>query len=195
MQTGNWRVVTIANNPAEFPKGQQAEIAFIGRSNVGKSSFINALVKQKNLARHSKTPGRTQQIFFFSSESMPIILVDLPGYGFARASYEKSNLWQETMAHYLTTRRQLRWVFLLIDVRHGFKPNDLAMLDFLEPIGVTVGLILTKCDKLPTSLVEKTQQQIQTAIATYPYCYHAVFAVSQKNPKTFEPIRKLLSQL
>ncbi len=133
---GGWRP------PPELP-----EVAFIGRSNVGKSSLLNRLVRRRKLARVSDTPGRTREINFFRVNGQ-FVLVDLPGYGFARVSKEAKALWRPLIASYLGESLLLRGVVQLLDVRHDPTPDDVAMLDLLASIGVPVLIVATKSDKL-----------------------------------------------
>jgi len=148
------------------------EVAFVGRSNVGKSSLINSLVHHKNLARVSNTPGRTQEINFFNLNGQ-IYLVDLPGYGYAEAPKKKVRLWNELMKDYLRGRTSLRRVYVLIDARHGLKPVDYAMFKLLDESAVSYQVVLTKADKISvTSLAaisEKTLQAILKMPAAHPH--------------------------
>ena len=123
------------------------DCCFIGRSNVGKSSLINALTSRKTLARTSNTPGRTQQINFFQLEKK-LMLVDLPGYGYAKASKTKIKDWSKFVLSYLENRPQLSRVCILIDSRRGIKKNDEAIMDYLDKISASYQLVLTKCDKI-----------------------------------------------
>ena len=129
--------------PPELP-----EVAFIGRSNVGKSSLLNRLVRRRKLARVSDTPGRTREINFFKVNGQ-FLLVDLPGYGYARVSKEAKALWRPLIAAYLETSAQLRGVVQLLDIRHDPTGDDIAMLDLLASIGVPVLVVATKSDKVP----------------------------------------------
>ena len=120
-----------AHNLSQIPEFKLPEIAFVGRSNVGKSSLLNAILSRKTLARVSHTPGRTQQLNFFSLDKK-IVLADLPGYGFAAVSKKKANAWQRTIFSYLRGRADLKRVFLLIDGRHGLKKSDEDVMDLLD---------------------------------------------------------------
>jgi len=158
---------TLAGLPA--PKG--VEVAFAGRSNVGKSSLINALVGQKALARTSNTPGRTQELNFFAADEGPTI-VDMPGYGYARASKRQVRGWTRLLFDFLRGRASLRRVYLLIDARHGIKANDLEALDLLDQAAVSYQVVLTKADKpMPADLavvVAATEQALARRPAAYP---------------------------
>jgi GTP-binding protein len=144
---GATRFILGAARPDQFPASESAEVAFAGRSNVGKSSLLNRLVRRRALARVSKTPGRTQQINFFAvGESM--MLVDLPGYGFARVPLAVQARWRTLVERYLTSRQQLVGVVVIIDVRRGVQDEDQRLLDFLAAQGTSALLVATKIDKL-----------------------------------------------
>jgi GTP-binding protein len=130
-----------------LPAAAQPEIAFAGRSNVGKSSVLNRLLGRRSLARVSKTPGRTQQINFFAVDER-MLFVDLPGYGFARVPLEVKNEWRQLVEGYLTRRATLRAVVLLVDVRRGVEPDDAQLLAFLRAHRIAALLVVTKADKL-----------------------------------------------
>jgi GTP-binding protein len=136
------------------PEGDLPEIAFSGRSNVGKSSLLNRLVRRKSLARVSKTPGKTREINFFEVNH-ELVLVDLPGYGFARVSKEQRSEWRPLIEGYLIGSEQLRGVVQLLDVRHAPTADDLQMVDFLAGLEVPTIIALTKIDKLTKSAVGK----------------------------------------
>jgi len=127
--------------------GSLPEIAVVGKSNVGKSSLINALVNRKSLARASHTPGRTRQINFFSIGEK-FILSDLPGYGYAKVSHSEKEKWDVVITHYLEKSKFLKKILVLIDSRRGIKENDQMILDWLEDKGIPVLLVLTKCDQI-----------------------------------------------
>ncbi|MDI9313105.1 MAG: ribosome biogenesis GTP-binding protein YihA/YsxC [Hydrotalea sp.] len=182
---GGWQLLAVAAAPEQLPMGHLAEVAFWGRSNVGKSSLINNLVMQKNLARQSKSPGRTQELFFFEKifgsgerDRMPFLLVDLPGYGFARAARSKTEMWQDTILAYLSTRPNLRLMCLLIDARHGLKTIDLAAIQLLFDCGVTTQLIFTKCDKVPEKLLTAEIKKTENAIKKFAHCLPSIITTS-----------------
>jgi len=131
------------------PESSLPEIAFAGRSNVGKSSLLNRLIQRKKMARVSNTPGRTREVNFFRVNDA-FILVDLPGYGYARVSKEKRAEWRPLIEGFMRSSQQLRGIVLLLDVRHDPTADDRAMLDFLSEIGVPTIVVLTKTDKLTT---------------------------------------------
>ena len=160
-----------ASSIDQFPESQLSEIAFAGRSNVGKSSLLNALTNRKNLARTSNTPGRTQQINFFELDKK-IMLVDLPGYGYARTAKSVVDKWSQLVKDYLKGRVQLRRVCLLIDSRHGLKVTDFNTMALMDNAAVNYQIILTKCDKVKKShienLLQKTYGEIEKRTAAHP---------------------------
>jgi GTP-binding protein len=137
-----------ATTPDNFPPDGVTEIAFVGRSNAGKSSLVNALTGRKSLARVSQTPGATRQINFFNLADR-LMLVDLPGYGFAKRSKTEANAWQEMIYAYLQRRSRLRRVALLVDARRGPMDSDIQVMDLLDRAAVSYGLVLTKADEVP----------------------------------------------
>ena len=139
--------------PAQYPPSSVCEIALAGRSNVGKSSFLNRLLNRKNLARTSSSPGKTATLNFYNIDNA-LFLVDLPGYGYAKVSKEEKKKWADMIDRYLHTRTQLVQTFLLVDVRHLPTDDDLAMLNWIKSRHGRAVVILTKCDKLKKSKLE-----------------------------------------
>ena len=160
-----------------MPPDREAEVCFIGRSNVGKSTLINALFERKNLARTSKTPGRTQELNFFSLGDRNYI-VDLPGYGYAKASKDKRSDWQSLIKSYIAERRSLKRVFALVDARHGLKENDREFFSFLDTYAVNYQIILTKIDKVKKTEMSKLVEEINTKIQEHPACNPEFFLTS-----------------
>ena len=148
--------VKSATKPSEYPQGNFPEVAFAGKSNVGKSSLINALVNRKNLAKTSSSPGRTQIINFFLVNGK-ISLVDLPGYGYAKVSLQVRKTWKPMVESYLQTRKEIRLVILILDARRGASPDDLALMDWLDYHQIPSLVVLTKADKL--SQIERARQK------------------------------------
>lgn len=148
-----------------LPAADRPEIAFAGRSNVGKSSLINALTRHKGLARTSNTPGRTQELNYFETPVTPVYLVDMPGYGFAEAPKDKVDAWNKVVRDYLRGRPTLRRVFLLIDSRHGIKPVDRELFALFREAAVTFEVVLTKTDKLNAHERAKIEAATAAALA------------------------------
>jgi GTP-binding protein len=163
----------------QLPTSDLPEIAFAGRSNVGKSSLINGLVNRHGLARASNEPGRTREVNFFLLDDR-IRLVDLPGYGFARASKGEVKKFQNLGRDYLRGRPNLKRVYLLIDARHGLKPPDREAMDALDLAAVSYQIVLTKADKLKPAEVEKVTAETAKAIAKRPAAFPRVIATSSE---------------
>lgn len=178
-----------------LPPDDRPEIAFAGRSNVGKSSLINALVGQLRLARASNTPGRTQELNFFTDPERDLFLVDMPGYGFAEAPKEKVAAWNKVIRAYLAGRRTLLRVFLLIDARHGLKPPDDEILDLLDGAAVSYQVVLTKADKIKPTDLEKVMERTLKALAKHPAAFPAIIATSSEKGQGFEELRGTIAQL
>lgn len=151
----------------QLPKSTLPEVAFAGRSNVGKSSLINALTSRNDLARTSNTPGRTQQLNFFNLGDV-IRLVDMPGYGYAKVSKKERSEWEELIFDYLRGRPNLRCVFVLVDARHGLKDSDERLMEMLDEAAVSYRIILTKGDKKAKGVVEAVQGALKKHPAAYP---------------------------
>ena len=163
----------------QLPDDEYAEIAFAGRSNVGKSSLINALFNQKKLAKTSSTPGRTQQLNFFNFDNK-LYLVDLPGYGYAVAPEKLVKQWQITLKTYLRGRPNLRRVFVLIDSRRGMKKEDFEIMKMLDEAAVSYQIILTKIDKIPATELAKIVAQTNAEIAKHAAALPDIIATSSE---------------
>ena len=174
---GEWRFVAGAGSPASLPPMQGIEVAFAGRSNVGKSSLINALTGRKTLARVSDTPGRTREVNFFAGPN-DLVIVDLPGYGFARAPRDKIEAWTDLIRDYLLGRANLARVYVLIDARHGLKANDAGVLDALDRAAASYAIVLTKADELEPGETETRIAATAEAIKRRPAAFPAVLATS-----------------
>ncbi len=162
------RFLTSVHEFRQLPPERGAEVAFAGRSNAGKSSALNAITRQKTLARISKTPGRTQLINFFQVEDERY-LVDLPGYGYAKAPEAVRRHWRQLVECYLEQRRSLRGLFLLMDIRHPLTPLDRQLLDWCRQRRLPVHILLTKADKLKRGAALSTLQIVQRQLAAgYP---------------------------
>ncbi len=153
-----------------LPEPELPEIAFAGRSNVGKSSLINTLLNRKALARVSHTPGRTQQLNFFLI-GKKFYLVDMPGYGYAAVSKSKIKIWSRLIEDYLKGRVPLKRVFLLIDSRHGFKSSDIAVMEMLDKAAVSYQIVLTKADKSKPSELESLIQSMEATLKKHPAAF------------------------
>ena len=174
---GEWNFVAGAGGPASLPPMRGVEISFAGRSNVGKSSLVNALSGRRALARVSDTPGRTREINFFAGGN-ELVLVDLPGYGYARAGREKIAAWTGLIEAYLQGRANLARVFVLIDARHGLKETDAEVLDRLDRVAVSYAIVLTKTDRLQEAELAARVEGTLGAIRRRPAAFPAVFPTS-----------------
>ena len=171
-----------------FPPDDRPEICFAGRSNVGKSSLLNAITKRKSLARTSNTPGRTQQINYFSVGNK-LYIVDLPGYGYAKAPLHEVKKWQELIFSYMSGRRNLKRVFLLIDIRHGIKSNDIEIMNLLDEAAVNYQIIFTKCDKMKGQVLENLVMEYAKALDLQIAVYPEVIISSTQQKQGIEIIR------
>ena len=179
---------------ADLPTYDLPEIAFAGRSNVGKSSLVNALTGRLTLARTSNTPGRTQQLNFFQLYNQ-LIMVDMPGYGYAEAPKKLVARWQKVVRQYLLGRPTLKRVYLLIDSRHGLKTNDLEMMKMLDETAVSYHIVLTKLDKIKASDVEKLTDDTKTILKKHPAAFPNLAITSSEKRIGIEELRLEIAQL
>lgn len=179
---------------AGLPPADRLEVCFAGRSNVGKSSLINALTGRKTLARASNTPGRTQEINYFALGE-DRYLVDLPGYGFAEAPVAVVAKWQALLKQYLAGRQTLRRAFVLIDARHGVKAVDDEILTLLDRSAVTFQAVLTKVDKINRVEREAVIEQVKGALKKHPAAYPEIVVTSSEKGEGIETLRALIATM
>jgi GTP-binding protein len=192
--TGEWTFVAAANSAASLPPMRGTEIAFAGRSNVGKSSLINALTGRKALARTSRTPGRTQELIFFTGPD-ELNLIDMPGYGYAAAAKSKIAAWTDLIHAYLLGRRNLARVYVLIDARHGLKTTDAPTLDALSEAAVSHQIVLTKCDEVKASELPRRIAEVEAALAKRPAAFPAVLLTSAHEGTGIPDLRAAVARL
>lgn len=177
-----------------LPDADRLEVCFAGRSNVGKSSLINAITGRKAIARASNTPGRTQEINFFTlGESH--YLVDLPGYGYANAPLAKVEAWQRLLKQYLSGRPNLRRAFVLIDARHGIKDVDEEIMSLLDSSAVTFQCVLTKVDKLKAGERDKVLDQVRGKLAKHPAAFPELIVTSSEKSEGIATLRTVIATL
>lgn len=177
-----------------LPDPDRIEVCFAGRSNVGKSSLINALTGTKGLARASNTPGRTQEINFFT-QGPELYLVDLPGYGYANAPLAVVEKWQRLLKQYLSGRQTLRRAFVLIDSRHGVKKVDEEIMKLLDTSAVTFQCVMTKADKVKEKDRAKVMDQVKAALAKHPAAYPEIVLTSSEKGDGIATLRAIISSL
>ena len=197
---------TLFKGPCTFVKGVVAidglpndgkpEIAFAGRSNVGKSSLINALTGQKSLARVSVTPGRTRELNFFTlGKDDAFYLVDMPGYGYARASKAEVKGWTRLIQDYLKGRRELKRVFLLIDARHGLKASDREIMTLMDEAAVSYQGVLTKADKPKAGDLAAIEEKVVSELAKRPAAFPQLIATSARTGAGLPELRAAIASL
>lgn len=180
---------------ADLPPADRMEVAFAGRSNVGKSSLINALAGMTSLARTSNTPGRTQELNVFEAADAPLRIVDMPGYGFAQAPKEKVAQWTRLIHSYLTGRPNLRRVYVLVDARHGPKANDLTVMNELDKAAVSYQIVLTKADKPLKRDLDKAVAATRAAVAKRPAAHPELIVTSSQTRTGMETLRAEIAAL
>ena len=177
-----------------LPPADRLEVCFAGRSNVGKSSLINAVTGRKALARASNTPGRTQEINFFTAGDSHY-LVDLPGYGYANAPVKVVEKWQHLLKQYLSGRQSLRRAFVLIDMRHGVKPADEEILSLLDSAAVPFQCVMTKTDKIKDINREKTLAQVRQTLSKHPAAFPEIVLTSSEKGTGIATLRAIIATL
>ncbi len=174
-----------------LPPADRLEVCFAGRSNVGKSSLINALTGRKGLARASNTPGRTQEINFFTTADSHY-LVDLPGYGYANAPLDVVKKWQALLKQYLSGRQSLRRAFVLIDARHGAKPVDEEIMSLLDSAAVTFQCVLTKADKVKAKDRDAVLNQVRQTLSKHPAAFPEIVMTSSEKGDGIATLRSII---
>jgi GTP-binding protein len=191
---GDWRFVAAAGSLPALPPMRGVEIAFAGRSNVGKSSLINALAGRNALARTSHTPGRTQELIFFAGVP-PLMLVDMPGYGYAAASKSKVKAWTGLIHAFLAGRASLARVYLLIDARHGLKPTDDAIMATLDQAAVNYQVVLTNADQVPAADLDARIAATGATLARRAAAFPEVLATSARSGAGVQELRAAVARL
>lgn len=188
---GECDFVAGAATEEQLPRFTLPEVAFAGRSNVGKSSLLNALTFRKSLARTSQNPGHTRQINFFNLRQK-LMLVDLPGYGYAKVSRSLLAQWNQLITDYLAFRPTLRRVLLLVDSRHGLKPQDIELMELLDNHAVCYQMVLTKCDKSNQDTISGIMAQASDMMKKHTALHPEILATSILKPDTIEHLQDAL---
>lgn len=188
------RFTAAVANLKQLPPLALPEVAFCGRSNVGKSSLVNALTGRNTLARTSHTPGRTQQLIFFELGAR-LMLVDLPGYGYAKVSKTMVASWTRLLKAYLKGRVTLRRACVLVDARHGIKPGDGEIMDLLDQAAVPYQIVLTKADKVRSGELDRRVAEITAALKAHPAAFPDILATSARDGAGIATLRATLADL
>jgi len=192
--SGDWQFVAAASTPASLPKMRGLEIAFAGRSNVGKSSLINALTGRKALARTSRTPGRTQELIFFTGGDA-LNIVDMPGYGYAAAAKAKIAEWTELIHAYLIGRANLARVYVLVDARHGLKATDEPTFKALGQAAVSYQIVLTKSDEVKPAELAQRVAETEAALVKWPGAFPGILVTSAHDGSGIAELRAAVARL
>ena len=189
-----WRFVSAAGSAASLPAMSGNEIAFVGRSNVGKSSLINALTNRNGLARTSHTPGRTQELVFFAADDR-VTLVDMPGYGYAAAPKAKVAAWTALIHTYLKGRANLKRVYVLVDARRGLTAADDEVLETLDATAVSYQIVLTKADEVKPAEAAACLDTTRAALARHPAAFPDVLVTSAHDGAGIPELRAAIARL
>lgn len=195
---GDWNFTSAASSLQSLPAMRAPEIAFAGRSNVGKSSLINALTGRKALARTSNTPGRTQELIFFApggTAAGKLVLVDMPGYGFAAAAKSKIGAWTRLIHDFLRGRATLARVYLLVDARHGLMAADQEILRTLDRSAVSYQIVLTKSDRISTAELNERRAAVALGVARRPAAFPEILATSSQSGAGIAELRAAIGRL
>lgn len=180
---------------SQLPEGDRAEVAFAGRSNVGKSSLINALTNRKGLARASTEPGRTREMNFFELGNGKMYLVDLPGFGYAKVSRTQAKAWMELTRKYLAGRANLKCVFYLVDSRRGLMPIDIEIMSMLDRAAVAYRIVLTKVDKLKEAEVQDISAKVVETLVKHPSAFPKVSLSSTVSKEGLDALRSQIYEI
>jgi GTP-binding protein len=193
---GDWQFIWAAGSLATLPPMQGVEVAFAGRSNVGKSSLINALTNRNGLARTSHTPGRTQELIFFEGPpGLGLRLVDMPGYGYAAAAKSKVAAWTDLIHQFLLGRASLARVYVLIDSRHGLKSVDEEILTQLDRAAVSYQIVLTKADQVKAGALQERIAEVGAALRHRPAAFPEVLATSSREGEGMAALRAAIMKV